>query len=296
MFYVIRALTKALIEAPSSHLGLYNTGTNYLAKLLSLNGLGGPSFFELKHYRPEFLLYAMHTQVGAADGAAVGVDGAAAGEWHPSAPEVLRVGAIGGRELLFVVLVRNPLSLLHSWRSASYDLLCEWDNTARWLHGPCAAYFTHDAEPRKGGRVVCRDQYTDPMSVWNEYHRAWSNSTLIPQDSVIVIKYEDLTVSPLRELNRLLAAAGQALMTPESFTSVDANAKADHYGLVINRKAIGGRPRTRAEIIASLARKDYLSAFSADELELACAKLDHQLLRRYGYESDCNTHQQTTER
>jgi hypothetical protein len=132
------------------------------------------------------------------------------------------------------------------------------------------------------------------MAVWNEYHRAWTNGTIIPQTQVLVIKYEDLTLSPLLTLNRMLAATSQAPIAVESFVSADANAKADHYGLTINRRVIEGKPRTRLEIIASLNKKEYLSAFSSEQLGTACAKLDHQLLRQYGYEQDCSRYTHST--
>jgi len=230
-------------------LGQFNTGSNLLKKLFQQNF----------HYSTD--QYVHGTRV-----------------WkHLRPAELSKV--ITTRDLVLLVVLRDPLSWLQSMRKAPYDLrdcvrgATLANDTRRkdgfWIDQPCAlkskrfATYTMPSVDLGGGLA----------DYWNLWTREYDDLPSFGFDRVVLIRYEDLVL----RTDDVLAEIGGAISLQPPASAVHVNGPAKPHG----------RATGRAEAVMKLNSKSYLRAYSPAELAEACGALDRALMREHGY-TDCD--------
>jgi hypothetical protein len=149
-------------------LGQFNTGTNLLAKLVSLNFGRTPYYSGLwKHTRPTLGLPTLKQQDPA-----------------------------------LLVMVRDPLSWLQSVRKSPYNLgSCVGYN---WLSSSCT--MNANTSPQNGFHPSVTLPSLEAF--WNVWYGEYSDLPHKGFHHVVLIRYEDLVLNTERELNRVATAIG----------------------------------------------------------------------------------------
>jgi hypothetical protein len=213
---------------PLLMLGLHNTGTNLLARLMEMNGIGSPPFHAglkiWKHVRPD-LLEARFRKEGRLDD--------------------LKKGG-----LVTVVVIRDPMSWIQSMRKAPYDLKgCLLRKN--WATSPCyfpAPHKPGTSIPKFKGIVAHEETFhlDNIESVWNEWTRQYGELASYgwaPGKSLMV-SYEELVLDTEATLGRIAAAAGRP--RPTDFKQLRTPAKSH------------GMANGRAMALKKLHNKPYL--------------------------------------
>jgi hypothetical protein len=229
-------------------LGQFNTGTNLLVKLFQQNF----------HYAPQHVV----------DGRPI---------WKHLRPAELANAGIA-KDVVLLVVLRDPLSWLQSMRKAPYDLAeCVEGATLHmqnhkkdgfWIEQPCAL-----KSKNFGAYTMPTVELGGLADYWNLWTEEYDDLPQFGFDRVVLIRYEDLVL----KTEDVLAEIGSAVGREPPPTAVHVHGPAKPHG----------RATGRVEAVMKLKSKSYLRTYSSAELLAACEALDRALMREHGY-ADCD--------
>lgn len=241
--------------APVLMMGMFNTGTNLLAKLLSLNfGIHHTSANGIwKHIKPEHLKQQL---------AEKGMSG------------VLQAGGTVG-----IAVVRDPISWIQSMRKAPYDLrgcMAQFD----WSTSSCTF-----PRPRVQGSTIWAHGISHESDfhvqniewVWNEWNSEYDQLASVAgfaPGKTVVLTYEELVLDTVGALGKIAAVLGRP--APTSVKHIFAPAKTH------------GQANGRMQAIAKLRNKPYLRSYSKVQLQQVCERLNKPLMLSHNYH-DCDS-------
>jgi hypothetical protein len=228
-------------------LGQFNTGTNLLYKL----------FLQNFHYAPQHAVEDITV-------------------WkHLRPAELANLGI--AKDVVLLVVLRDPLSWLQSMRKAPYDVheCVEGANPGGnrerdgfWIEQPCTL------ESKKfGGYTMPRVDLRGLADYWNLWTEEYDELPRYGFDRVVLIRYEDLVL----QTEDVLAEVGQAVGREPPATVVHVHGPAKPHG----------RANGRTEAMMKLKSKAYLRTYSQAEILAACEALDRALMNEHGY-GDCD--------
>lgn len=248
--------TFASISKAAKHvhvIGLFNSGTNLLTKLLPKNfGDTVSSANDVGFWK--------HSSIARL-----------AAENPDFAATMAAKGAVA------VAVTRQPLSWLQSMRKSPYDLtqcVHGWRSyltSSCTLPAPCHRYSTHCGHAvafAHGGIHI-----DNLGAFWNQWTREYGALARYGFQKALLVRYEDLVLDTEGVLARL--AEMLALPAPRTVVQQHRSAKAH------------GRSSGRAAALAKLRTRSYLQLYAAGERERACSKLDAGLLAAHDYATDC---------
>jgi len=242
--------------APVLVMGMFNTGTNLLTKLLSINfGIHNSAAHGVwKHIKPQHLKQQL-AERGMSD--------------------VLRA-----RGTVAIAIVRDPMSWIQSMRKAPYDLRgCM--GKLDWSTSSCTF-----PRPRVPGSTIQvfntisheSDFYVPNVEwVWNQWNSEYDQLASVAgfaPGKTVVVTYEEIVLDTMGALGKIAAVIGRP--APARVKQIFAPAKSH------------GSPNGRMQAINKLKTKPYLDAYSPMQRQQACERLNKQLMHSHGYH-DCDS-------
>lgn len=235
-------------------LGLFNTGTNLLQKLLEKN-FGG-----IHDLRGDLEI------------------------WKHIKPSHLRsqLKAIGKpnqlKDALILAVVRDPMSWLQSMRKAPYDLgACmrrsDWPTAGCTFPAP-HWYTSSILYPDKTLAHKEAFQVQNIESVWNDWGTEYNNLEHIGLGKTVVVTYEEMVMDTEGVLGRIAAALGKP--APKKVEQQHGPAK------------FHGNSLGRLAAIQKLESKSYLKTYTDKQRHQVCDRLDKALMHKRLYH-DCDT-------
>jgi len=234
-------------------LGLFNTGTNLMEKLLRKNFpgprdyRGGHSIW--KHGKPAHIKREL--------------------AWRGKA------GAL--KDAVTVAVVRDPLSWTQSMRKAPYDL----GNCMKredWPSTPCLfpAPQTHPSTIWTSATVSHTSSFMveNYESVWNDWTAEYGNLMEMGFGKVVVTSYEEIVLDTEAVLGRV--AEAMELPAPQKLKQQMAPAK------------YHGKPNGRMQALEKLRTKSYLNLYTDEQRYEVCYRFNQTLMHAYQYH-DCDT-------
>lgn len=230
--------------------GLFNTGTNLLETLLEENF---PGAFALEEYGSPVVYgrcrFWKHMSLSML---------------QAKKPDVLK--DCHDRGAIVVAMVRNPLAWLSSMDRKPYTLeSCrEAGQGRRGWRTPCMFADVH--------HLLRGEAFKDIETIWALWTHDYDNLSELGFDKALAIRYEDLLVDTegfMRKIARLAS-----LPMPARVVRVEKQVS-PYLG------------RGRADAIAKVQNRTYLSDFTAGEVLQACTRLDQDAMARHGY-GDCD--------
>jgi len=238
-------------------LGMYDTGTTLLRRLLYRNFRGHITKFEFYWDREQ------------------------GGLWKHSNLQVLarrepsKVHDRRKNGTLAIAMVRNPLSWLQSLHEASYELKDCMAN-AHWLSGPCTL---PSWAPAGSGGVHGEDlKFPNIEEMWNNWTHSYENLLAFGFQRGLVIRYEDMVLDMSGTVCRI--ARFLRIKCPSQAWISEDSAKRPNNGFLQP-----GNNRTQAT--AKLISKSYLQMYSTEDLQSVCHRLDVHMMHRFQY-TDCD--------
>eukprot|EP00928_Gymnodinium_smaydae_P010413 TRINITY_DN1391_c0_g2_i5.p1 TRINITY_DN1391_c0_g2~~TRINITY_DN1391_c0_g2_i5.p1 ORF type:complete len:359 (-),score=17.34 TRINITY_DN1391_c0_g2_i5:205-1227(-) len=247
-------------------IGLFNTGTNLLERLLELNfpEIGRHTRF----WKHSNLKYSW--------------------EFEDSSAKISEVQSISNYSA--IAMIRNPFSWFASMLKAPYELqFClgqnfkpkftvrkDWLTHKCWM--PCPTTARSPLIPASNeSRQHCGNRHAKTLSsiveVWNEWNRAYMAATQYGFDRILVIRYEDLVMHP----TKVLARIAKYLKVPmPAMPKIPEDPAKTH-----------GNPVDRDEALRKIRNSEFMASFETKDVFWACSRLDKILLERYGYASSC---------
>lgn len=229
-------------------MGPYDSGTNYLSKLMAANNLEehhilDPSINEIvveggwKHWPEQY------------------------------APDDL----FDDNDRLVIYLCRHPLSWFQSIKKATYDISCEdvvgtgacdFDfQKLRWTRQWTNLNLLN-AVGGESGTVV---HFNNLASIWNLYYGGYLNQDKLP---MMMVRYEDLLTQPEVVLTAIASALGTAL--DGDFKAIHEKAKPDYS-------------RDFSSAYDWNVKKQYLSEYTNEDLMRLHGQVDQNLVKQFGY-------------
>jgi len=224
-------------------LGLFNTGTNLMQKLMAKN-------FPSAHFGPSPSSFWKHAKPSA---------------MSRLKPALQRSGAVG------VAVIRDPMSWLQSMEKAPYDLgncvhSYNWLTASCTLPAPCSG-------PPASNCVHAAHQgpmtFSSVPAFWNEWTKDYDNLNQFGFSKFVVVRYEDVVLHTEQVLAEIATTAG--LPKPSYVVQQHAPAK------------MHGQSNGRAAAIQKLKSKSYLRLYSPQGRKAACARLDKTVMARHDY-------------
>eukprot|EP00928_Gymnodinium_smaydae_P044036 TRINITY_DN293_c0_g1_i1.p1 TRINITY_DN293_c0_g1~~TRINITY_DN293_c0_g1_i1.p1 ORF type:complete len:355 (+),score=41.57 TRINITY_DN293_c0_g1_i1:41-1105(+) len=265
--------SKESCDSIAQPLGLYNTGTNLLGRLLYLNL---PNRFF------------------------VPTDDDPAGIWKHSnlrysweaEDAAKRIRAVKlEHNYIAIAMIRNPFAWMDSMLKAPYGLhYClqggyevPFKLRRDWLTHecfvPCPTTAGGELVPASNGeKQHCEPRHPRTLSsiveVWNEWNRAYMSATEYGFDRIMVVRYEDLVMKPTEVLHQI--AKYMKVEMPAVPQMAEEAAKTH------------GHPVDRDTALNKIRNKEYMGSFAAEDVAWVCSRLDKRLLEWYGYDSSCD--------
>mmetsp|Transcript_55298 Transcript_55298/g.157132 ORF Transcript_55298/g.157132 Transcript_55298/m.157132 type:complete len:353 (+) Transcript_55298:85-1143(+) len=168
-------------KLPLQILGLYNSGTNLLTDLLTLNLPG--AFSQLQGTRTQACQFWKHSSLRLLSR-------------QPSFQKSCR-------NVIGIAMIRNPMSWLRSFHRIAYDLHGCKDGPD-WLTRPCV--WPGGSPSHLGGVAM-----PNVEDLWNQWVHDYEDLSGFGFDHAAVIRYEDLVLDTEASLQRIAALAGQPL-------------------------------------------------------------------------------------
>lgn len=194
--------------------------------------------------------------------------------WYIQHDFVLTAAAKG---IHSIFMVRNPVSNLLSIHEHPYGLsTCAGPFIHSWVSTTCSCDAIRISGP---GDKLCKPQQSDFPSVaavWTEYVEGFLHTTASSNGSSLLIRYEDLVLTPENVMDKIDALAFNN-QTSLASVSKAMRISAKHNGV--------GRREALEKIKSRSYRKD--PAYQSKRLRELCARLPHSLLTRLHYEDEC---------
>jgi len=237
-------------EQRIAHMGLWNTGTNLLWKLLHKN------FGPIRHSRKIGPKGSKHSKPTDAV------------ECYQDKP-----GAF--KDMVTVAMVRNPLSWIQSMRKAPYPFeSCassnRWNSSDLWATADCK-FNVRCLNPL---RPYTREVHVSNIEfVWNEWTSQYNRLHQLGFGAPVVISYEELVLDTAGALSKIAAA----MRVPAPTVVKQQYEPAKRHG----------KPSGHAAAVMKLETKSYLNMYTEETRREVCARLNRTLMRAHGYH-DCD--------
>jgi hypothetical protein len=224
-------------------LGLFNTGTNLVQKLMMKN-------FPTAHFGPGPTSFWKHAK--------------------PSAMSRLK-STLQSSGVVGVAVIRDPMSWLQSMKKAPYDLgncvhSYNWLTASCTLPAPCSGPpASNCAQAAHQGPMT----FSSVPAFWNEWTKDYDKLNTFGFQKFVVVRYEDVVLQTEQVLADIATAAG--LPAPAMVMQQHAPAKTH------------GASNGRAAAIQKLRSKSYLRLYSPQNRKAACARLDKPLMAKHDY-------------
>eukprot|EP00811_Abedinium_folium_P000106 NODE_10096_length_1377_cov_2.698400.p1 GENE.NODE_10096_length_1377_cov_2.698400~~NODE_10096_length_1377_cov_2.698400.p1 ORF type:complete len:402 (+),score=83.69 NODE_10096_length_1377_cov_2.698400:44-1207(+) len=224
---------------------------------------------------------------------------------HPLRIEGYGEGDTGSAPTRFVMMVRNPVAQLASWKRTPFNL---HQCTDMWQRCHCVErcrtapkyclndrYFGCGNVADDAGGNVTLNYVTDPtstalraadvpsshydnhMDVWNSYVRGYmvlQDTVRPPVPPAFVVRYEDAVQRPLEVVTQLATHFG--LPVPIQTPLVEENSRAFDSSSVGRRKAL-----------QRIRERDHQRIFTAAQRTKICGELNGTLLQMLSYSAEC---------
>jgi len=229
--------------------GPFDTGTNFIAKLLAINGIdvhGGSAYLhdESDHPTGGWKHWPL--------------------QWEPA--------NMKKPNRFNVLIARHPLSWFLSLDKATYDIKCEnFDGSA-----PCKFELWHvldktdnpNVQKALGGKGYGFGKgYVDfdsVVDIWNLYYRGYINT----DNPSVIVRYEDFLTQPEEAVRTIGDLMGVPVSNFQQFTDA---AKGDTIS------------RTFDEAYDWNINRKYMDKYTQEQINLISSKIDHDVLAKLGY-------------
>jgi len=229
-------------------MGPYDSGTNYLSKLMQANNLE-------EHH---ILDPSINERV-------------VEGGWKHWPEQYAPDDLFTDKDRLVIYLVRHPLSWFQSIKKATYDISCE-DVVGT---GACDFDFQKLRWTRQwtnlnllnavGGQSGTVVHFNNLASIWNLYYDGYLNQNKLP---MMMVRYEDLLTQPEVVLTAIASALGTAL--DGKFNEVTEKAKPDYS-------------RDFSSAYNWNVKKQFLTEYTNEDLMRLHGQVDQKLIEQFGY-------------
>eukprot|EP00465_Bigelowiella_longifila_P010910 CAMPEP_0185251934 /NCGR_PEP_ID=MMETSP1359-20130426/1214_1 /TAXON_ID=552665 /ORGANISM="Bigelowiella longifila, Strain CCMP242" /LENGTH=336 /DNA_ID=CAMNT_0027833999 /DNA_START=6 /DNA_END=1016 /DNA_ORIENTATION=- len=193
------------------------------------------------------------------------------------------------RNAYVIIMVRNPISHIVSWRKDGYNIdLCAYQKWDKILSEPCHMQWRF----RKDKSIKWEVDFEAPglVSVWNDYIQGYVKLLKKYPEKVLICRYEDLVIHPELEIARMAKFMNVPL--PEKITTIVDAAKNVHHS--------GGRDLaiekiTKSKYIEEITYREPSGVPIRKVLDKICPAIDFNLIKHLPlgeedvprYDSDC---------
>jgi hypothetical protein len=198
------------------------------------------------------------------------------GGWkHAAAPAVFRAGVYADPKVPVAVTAKNPLAAM--WSMFTYF------ERRRFSNAECGATWGEFLEQRlvvfdAKQHGMPRYRFSSPVEYWNHVYYSWVS---LPAESRIVVRYEDLLVTPVAEAGRVADAFGfertsNEFLTPERVV----------HRMTDTWERLGPDDYQETEPFTArdyYLEEDFVHHYTLDQAERVVAGLDAELIGDLGY-------------